>query len=231
MLILYIIFLLIVIFFIWASADINSQVYVKSLCRKKTSQKIVALTFDDGPDEDHTLRVLETLGKHKVKATFFLIGEKAEKNPQIVEKIVKAGHTIGIHTFSHSSLSPFYSKNKYLSDEIIKSKDLLEKIVGKSLLLFRPPFGVTNPIISKATQKLISIGWSIRTFDTISFLSHDFICKNIEKRIKCGDIILLHDRCKGSEELTERIISILKNKGFEFQTVDTLFQIKAYYDQ
>ena len=214
-------------FLIWASADIRSGIYIKTLYRKETNKKVVAITFDDGPDPCNTEQVLEVLDIHNVRATFFLIGKNAEAHKELARKIVKCGHTIGIHTYSHASFSPFFSFKRY-NEEIVRTQEIIENIIHKKPRLFRPPFGVTNPTIAKATRQIPVIGWSIRSLDTNSFLSREKICLSITKKVRNGDVILLHDRCKDSDILTDAIITKLKEKGFEFKKIDELFEIDAY---
>ena len=95
----------IIIFFVWASADVGSNVYLKTLCKADREDKVVSLTFDDGPDKIITPLVLDILKEYDIKATFFLIGKKAEKHPYLVKQIVEEGHIIANHTYSHSGFS------------------------------------------------------------------------------------------------------------------------------
>ena len=92
----------VLLFFIWASADIRSGIYLRCICKGSRVDKAVALTFDDGPDPIHTPRILDILAENNIKATFFLIGSKIETYPELVKRIYKEGHIIGNHTFSHS---------------------------------------------------------------------------------------------------------------------------------
>ncbi|NLV39563.1 MAG: polysaccharide deacetylase family protein, partial [Bacteroidales bacterium] len=94
------------LFLVWASADVGGNIYLKSLCRGDRADKLVTLTFDDGPDEVMTPKVLDVLQKHDIKATFFVIGSKVEKFPHIAKRIVAEGHTIANHTYSHKATFP-----------------------------------------------------------------------------------------------------------------------------
>mgnify|MGYP006379987353 FL=1 len=101
-----IVVLCVLAFLVWASADIGSGIYLKSYCHKPTSEKILALTFDDGPDEEMTPKVIAILKQYNIKATFFMIGSKAAQLPHIVREIVAEGHSIGNHTYSHKGVFP-----------------------------------------------------------------------------------------------------------------------------
>ena len=221
--------LLIFLFLIWASADISSRVYIKSLCKKETSELQISLTFDDGPDPKHTPLVLEVLRRYNVKATFFLIGKEAEKYPDLVKQIVDEGHTIGSHTYSHACWNTIKSVKAYI-EELLLTSELLRSITGFRVRMFRPPFGVTNPLIARSVNYMNYhvIGWSIRSYDTVSWRHPEKIIKKILPRVSGGDIILLHDRCINSEVLTDRLINALQYRGFSFTTVDKLFLIEAY---
>ncbi|GAW89019.1 polysaccharide deacetylase [Flavobacterium psychrophilum] len=115
-----------------------------------------------------TLLVLDVLKKHNAKATFFCIGKNAEKHPEIIKQIISEGHIVGNHSYNHSRLFDFYRKDK-LVEEIVQTDALIKKISGKKTILFRPPFGVTNPSIKKALQvtKHHVIGWNVRSLDGV----------------------------------------------------------------
>lgn len=227
--ILSVVVLLILLFLVWASADISSRVYVKSLCRKETSELLISLTFDDGPDPNQTPLVLEVLRRYNVKATFFLIGKEAEKYPDLVKRIVDEGHTIGSHTFSHTSQTTLKPVKAYI-EELRKTSDVLHYLTGLRVRMFRPPFGVTNPLIEKSRNYMNYhvIGWSIRSYDTVFWRNPEKITKKILSRVSGGDVILLHDRCTNSEVLVDNLIKELLYRGFYFTTVDKLFLIEAY---
>ena len=218
-------------FLVWASADISSGIYVRALCRKKTEEKVVALTFDYGPDGDSTERVLDVLGKYGVHATFFLIGKKAEQYPELVRRMVEEGHTIGMHTYSHSPFFPLWNSRK-VKAEIEENREALYRITGRRVRLFRPPFGVTNPIIGKVLKQsgYDCIGWSIRSFDTVERKERSSILEKIDRRLSPGDIVLLHDRCPGADRLVEDILKMMADKGFRPVSADKLLEINSDED-
>ena len=168
----------ITVFMVWASASIRSGVYVRAFCREKTDRKVVYLTFDDGPHPPETERVLDVLREHGARATFFLIGSKVSGNEAVLRRMLEEGHALGLHTYSHADTFPLLSFNKMLAD-VNEGKRAVESVAGKKISLFRPPFGVTNPTISKVvrTLGLHTVGWDVRSFDTMFCKSSEHSCK------------------------------------------------------
>ncbi len=217
------------LFLVWASADVGSNVYLKSVCKGAVKDKVVTLTFDDGPDELMTPKVLDVLKRYDIKAVFFLIGEKVDKNPDIVRRIVEEGHIVANHTYSHSGLFPLSGKGKVMQ-ELQKCGESIKNAIGRYPLLFRPPFGVTNPIIGRAVnaQGLKTIGWSIRSLDTVDGKTRAEILRKVEAKLHPGAIILLHDRCAKSDELLESIIESALNRNYSFIPLDKMLKIDVY---
>ncbi|MCK5809298.1 polysaccharide deacetylase family protein, partial [bacterium] len=151
---------------LWASFSICSQFFTPTICKNKNDG--IVLSFDDGPHEIYTEKILKILKKHNIHALFFVVGKEVEKRPEILQKIVDGGHTIGIHTFSHSPFFAFFSAKK-MQREISEAIDLIDKTCGVRPSIFRPPAGVTNPPLAKTLRilNLTTIGWSFRSFDTL----------------------------------------------------------------
>ena len=145
--------LLILSFLVYASYSIRSGIYLRSFCKKHTAEKIVALTFDDGPDSLQTPKVLQVLKEYQVTACFFCIGHKVKGNEAILQKMVAEGHLIGNHSYTHSGLFPLYGLSKMKKD-LQTCQCELERVTSQPVSLFRPPFGVTNPTIAKAVRQL-----------------------------------------------------------------------------
>jgi peptidoglycan-N-acetylglucosamine deacetylase len=185
------------------SKNICSQMYTDVLCVSDDRSK-VHLTFDDGPHPEITEKVLEILMKYNQKAIFFCTGKNIENNPQIIQHIISQGHEIGNHTYSHSVAYTFARTSKVIL-ELQKTNRLIEDYTGKTCKLFRPPFGVTNPNIAKAVKKIgmNSIGWSIRSMDTIN--DKDSVLKRL-RMAKPGDIVLLHDTKIQTPEILEEFL-------------------------
>lgn len=211
------------------SSIIGWNYHVASLCRnKEITKNQVSITFDDGPDANFTPRVLDLLDEFNAKATFFCIGKKIEKEPLLFMEIIKKGHTVGNHTYSHANNFGFFSSERVVS-ELTKTNEIVKEISGVSLKMFRPAFGVTNPRIKKAlnTTGLLSIGWSKRSFDTTG-LSEKSILQRVTKNLRKGDIILLHDSSSKSIQVLEQLLLFLKTNKLESVTVDQLLAMKPY---
>lgn len=206
---------------VYASACIQSTIYHKSQCRFPTDKKEILLTFDDGIDSIQTPKVLEVLRNHKIKACFFVIGNKIVVNESILQAMIQDGHMIGTHTYSHAIKGTFQCTQN-IEKDILLSVQKIESIVGK-IQWFRPPFGVMNPPISKALKRLNlkSIGWSIRSFDT-RLEPHEVVLKRIQKKLHPGAIVLLHDVLPSSDILLEKIIHMIHQNGYTIVSPDCL---------
>jgi len=189
---------------------------------------LVSITFDDGPNLQFTPQVLLLLKKYNAKATFFCIGQNAEKYPNLLKQIVEEGHSVGNHTHSHANGFGFFSTEKVVG-ELHKTNSIIEASTGLTMKLYRPAFGITNPNIKKALKilGLQSIGWSKRSFDT-TFLSEEKVLRRITKNLKKGDIILLHDSSAKSVSVLEHLLLFLQENKIQSVTVDRLLEIEPY---
>ncbi len=149
-------------------------------------KKQAALTFDDGPDDRYTLQILDILKKYNVKATFFLIGQKAKAHPDVVKRIVQEGHAIGNHTWSHPDLDKIGTVK--VMEEISKTQDELASIIGYRPTLFRPPYGAVNPADLQAISDmgLSIVNWSVDTRDWAGTPTQG-ILSAVHKELKPGD--------------------------------------------
>lgn len=208
---------------IWGSFDIQLGYFVDSITHKRTKLKEVALTFDDGPTE-FTPKFLDLLKENQIKATFFCIGKQIEKYPDTFQRIISEGHSLGNHTYSHSNNTGFLSTSKMI-EEIEKCDDVIFEIGNIKTNLYRPPFGVTNPNISKAIKKKhkVSIGWNVRSLDTVT-TDEKKIYRNVTRNLKKGSIILLHDTSEKTYHVLENLLLFLKDKEYSVFTVDTLIK-------
>jgi peptidoglycan/xylan/chitin deacetylase (PgdA/CDA1 family) len=206
------ILVLLILFLVYASYYIGSGVYVKAIC--KPDAPGVVLTFDDGVDEIQTPKVLDVLKKYDAKAIFFIIGEKAEKHPHLVQRIVAEGHKIGIHSYTHKPIFPILAYDN-MHKEVWDTKEILEKITGEIVDLFRPPFGVTNPNVGKVVEELNlkTIGWNIRSLDTNMSQDRLQVAERVSQKLTGRDIILLHDDRQGSEILLEALLKNIEKSG------------------
>lgn len=210
------------------SFPIRANFYLKSIHKGlDNNEKTISLTFDDGPNEK-TAIILDILKKYNVKATFFLVGENIIKHQKLVERINNEGHIIGNHSWNHS-YSLTIIPSAMVKKNLQKNNRLIADIIGKSPLYFRPPAGITNPGSAKAIKHLgmHSIGWSIRSYDTV--------IKDVEKclnriisKISGNDILLLHDTCKYAEPLLNKLLPWLSENGIKVVPIDEHIKLNAY---
>ncbi len=195
---------------------------------KKIQDNWVSITFDDGPNVDITPKVLQLLDAYNAKATFFCIGKQAKAHPQLLKEIVAKGHTLGNHTYSHARSFGFLGTQQVM-DELRKTNDLIEKITGLKMRLYRPCFAVTNPQIEKAVAQLglHVIGWNVRSLDTTPRPA-SMVLKRITSKTSKGDVILLHDTSEKSVAVLEQLLLFLQENNLRSVPVDRLLQRNAY---
>lgn len=206
---------------------INMSFFADNLCVLPKPGNWIALTFDDGPHKE-TERLLDIFDQNQVKATFFCIGKEAEKYPATLQRIISSGHTVGSHTYSHSWKYMFASDLKVAS-ELAKGAETIAGVIGKRPVLFRPPFGITNPSIGRAIRanQMKSIGWNIRTFDTMTTNGEDILTK-VSKQLKPGAIILMHDRLETTVNILPKILDEIKKRGFTPVSLEEALNQKIY---
>lgn len=220
--------LLAAVLLVRGSASVRASWYLRMRCRARRAGRRVALTFDDGPDPQRTPAVLDLLARQGVRATFFVVGARAEAHPELVRRMVAEGHVVGNHSYTHSWRFPLRSLGRTM-EELYRTGEVLHRITGRQPRLFRPPFGVTNPTIARAVRRLglDPVGWSIRSLDTMG-QSPERVAARILRRLHPGAVILLHDRCAGSERLVGLLVEGLRSRGLEPVTLPELFDIEAY---
>src|SRR5215467_886043 len=135
----------------YATMAPQSQLYGSTLTHGPDPRQI-ALTYDDGPNDPHTLRLLDVLARHEAKATFFLIGKYVRHRPEIARAILAAGHEIGNHTFRHPNL--IFVSASQLRQELEDCRKALEDALGSGISLFRPPFGGRRPNVLRTARAL-----------------------------------------------------------------------------
>lgn len=212
---------------VWGAFDIRLGYFTKVYYKAATKEKKIALTFDDGP-HPVTNQVLDLLQKYNMKATFFCIGKEIEKYPEIVKRIHEEGHTVGNHTFTHTTKMGFLPSRK-IKQEIRITDTVIYHIINERPLLFRPPFGVTNPSIAKSVKRLKKsvIGWNVRSLDTILTKEHTILSR-VLPRLKPGAIILFHDTSERTAKTLEQLLLYMSHKKYISVTVNELLKIEAY---
>lgn len=200
------------------------------VCGVPTTEKVVALTFDDGPHPTFTPALLKLLDRYHVKATFFMVGKLIEKYPQVAKAVAKSGHAIANHTYSHprniEALPPWK-----IAQEIDKCEAAIERVTGQRPHLFRPPKGLVNgTVLTVASDKdYKTILWSVCA-DHHDAPTPELMAKRVLDRISPGGIVLAHD---GSQAFrwkdvaaTRIIIETLLKRGYRFVTIPELLQVK-----
>jgi len=209
----------------------TGQWFGRTFTGLRRGSKQLALTFDDGPNDPHTQRLLEVLARHNVHATFFLIGRYVQQRPDIVRELVKAGHVIGNHTFTHPLL--IFKSGRELRAQLENCDRALTDAVGEHSNLFRPPFGGRRPAVLRIARHmgLEPIMWNVTGYDW-NAPSAEHIERKVTGRVRGGDVILLHDgghREFGTDRsftitATDRLISRYKAEGYEFVTVTAMMK-------
>ena len=209
----------------------TGQWYGHTFTSLARGSKQLALTYDDGPNDPHTLRLLEALARHHVHATFFLIGRYAKQRPDIVRDIARAGHAIGNHTFTHPLL--IFKSELEIRRELTDCQSAIQDAVGTALSgqhsnLFRPPFGGRRPAVLRIARELgfETVMWNVTGYDW-NAPPAEVIQQKVSRQIRGGDVILLHDgghKHMGADRsqtvlATGNLTKRYRGEGFEFVTI------------
>ena len=207
----------------------NNNVFgsvVASLPRRSRDEKVVSITFDDGPNPDATPRILDALAAHNVRATFFFLGRHVERWPELVARTAREGHQIGNHGYYHRKLH--LKSPAYVRDDLERGKCAIEAAGGGTPQLFRAPHGFRSPWVTYIARQLgeRTVGWSLGVWDS-DRPGVDAIVDRSLAGIKPGSILLLHDGdgydIAGDRMQTAlavpKIIAALKLRGYSFSTI------------
>jgi peptidoglycan/xylan/chitin deacetylase (PgdA/CDA1 family) len=212
----------------------TAQVFGPTICRGGGERRRIALTYDDGPNPEQTPRLMEILARHDARATFFLIGKWAEREPELIRELEAAGHAIGNHTHNHPRM-PFIS-NATATDELRRCRAAVEaagvrfsEVDGE--MLMRPPYGSRRPgtLRTARAEGYVPVTWSVTCYDWRRTATERKIARRAARATE-GDVILLHD---GSNEepaadrsdsvaATEETLRRLGAEGYEFVSVPEL---------
>jgi peptidoglycan-N-acetylglucosamine deacetylase len=215
----------------YATMSPTSQLYGRTLTHGADPGQM-ALTFDDGPNDPHTLHLLDLLGRHQARATFFLIGKYVRLRPEIARAIRDAGHLIGNHTCSHPNL--IFASAARLRQELEDCRKALEDAIGQPAPLFRPPFGGRRPNVLRTARAmgLEPVMWSVTGFDWDADSAESIVSKIVKQvdRRRQGEIVLLHDGShlafgadrKYTVEATRTVLDKYSAEGKKFVSVDQL---------
>ena len=209
----------------------RSQVFGRTFIGTGEESRQLALTFDDGPNDPWTPRLLEVLDRHQVRATFFLIGRYVAQRPELARQISAAGHVIGNHTWDHPNL--IFVRSSAVESQVKRCASALEDAVGAHSNLFRPPFGGRTPQALRAVRRcrLVPVLWSVSGWDWEA-KSAAYVENKVMGSVEGGEVILLHDgghRCLGTDRAftvsaVDRIITRGKEQGFSFVTVPEMMK-------
>ena len=190
-------------------------IFLSLLWRMSPARLVVYLTFDDGPNSSSTNEILKILNEENIKGTFFCIGENVVKHPEIFQKIIDKGHSIGNHSMSHIN-GWKVNKNKYLEDV-----EKASKIIKSNL--FRPPFGKLNfRSTSELKKKFKIVMWDVNSGDFDKKLKSSQVVDNVLKNSRNGSVIVLHDNKKFKQCTVDALVPIikgLKSKGFSLEAI------------
>ena len=190
----------------------------QELMEQSQAHPEVALTFDDGPSPKYTPLLLDGLKERNVRATFFLLGKNVKENQELVQRMQAEGHLLGNHTYNHVQLNKIPETTA--RQEILKTNNEIYEATGKYPEYMRPPYGAWKKNMELCVE-MLPVFWDIDTLDWIS-QNVDAIIKAAGEEPEDGSIILMHDEYQTSVEAALLIIDRLKEKGYEFVTVDEL---------
>jgi peptidoglycan/xylan/chitin deacetylase (PgdA/CDA1 family) len=215
----------------------RSQFYGRTYLGAGRGSRQLALTYDDGPNDPHTLRLLEVLARHEVRATFFLIGRFVAERPEIAREVARAGHAIGNHTFTHPNL--IFCSAARVRSELEQCRKVLTDTVGEHSTLWRPPFGARVPHVLSVGRKLglEPVMWTVSSNDWKIYTA-DGIERRVTERIRGGDVVLMHDggyvrmgadRAR-TVEATDRLIRRFKDQGCQLVTVTEMMNTASKHE-
>ena len=210
----------------------TGQWYGRTFAGGVRGSKQIALTYDDGPNDPHTLKLLDVLAKHSVRATFFMIGRFVQQRADVARAVAQAGHVVGNHTFAHPLL--IFKSEAETRAELVGCRKALEDAVGEHSNLFRPPFGGRRPATLRIARELglKTVMWNVAGYDW-NAPTAAVIEKKVVRQMRGGDVILLHDgghRAMGADRAqtviaTENLIRRYLDQGYEFVTVEEMLAV------
>lgn len=219
----------------WLFLSPTSQIFGAFPYQAQTNKKLVALTFDDGPNEPYTGDLLDLLKREQVPATFFVVGANIKKHPEVIKRAAREGHTIGNHSFSHQFRN--YFKNPDFAAETTSNQAVIAQTIGQTPALFRSPWLFRTPMLLGALQRqgLKPVSGTFVSNWEIFQPSSEKIATTAYQRTKPGTILIFHDgyNAKGAARgqtigAVEILIKKLKADGYQFVTADKLLDVAAY---
>jgi peptidoglycan/xylan/chitin deacetylase (PgdA/CDA1 family) len=219
----------------WTAFRPRSQIFGTFPYAAETDEKVVALSFDDGPNEPYTSRLLDTLDEHEVKATFFQVGRCAQRFPSTTRRVVQSGHVLGNHSYSHSFSR--YVKQPRQELEIIRSQEVFYSLTGVTPLLYRPPWLCHWPWVMGTVRQhgLQAVSGTFAHPLEIFQPAATTLTDSAARLAQPGAILIFHDGREARGGLRDQtvaaigpLIDRLSDRGYRFTTVDRLLGISAY---
>ncbi|MBK7432915.1 MAG: polysaccharide deacetylase family protein [Chitinophagaceae bacterium] len=207
---------------------VGSGFFIPITCSAQTTEKVIAISFDDGPAEKYTPQLLQLLQEHDIEAAFFCIGNRITGNETLFKRISEEGHVIGNHSYSHHTWFDLFSTSRMLADMKQMDQETM-KVIGIRPRLFRPPYGVTNPNLARAIRQgdYIPVGWNVRSFDTVIRDEHKLL-ERVSKGIKPGAVFLFHDTCASTLAILPVFIEKVKAMGYRITRLDKMLNLPPY---
>lgn len=210
------------------STILSMEFFVPVKFRGDPSGNSIAITFDDGPIPGKTEKILDILKSRQLTAAFFCIGNRVNAHPELTGRIHSEGHLIGNHSYWHGKTFDLQLPEK-ISQELSETDEVIRKNLHLKPRFFRPPYGVTNPMVAAAIRQgeYITVGWSLRSFDTMTS-DQSKLMNRIKRALKPGDIILFHDYCDSTIAILPALLDHIAGIGLKIVRVDELLNEKAY---
>lgn len=207
---------------------ISAQFFMPARTKSSAPSNEIALTFDDGPVPGKTSRLLDILKAHNVPAAFFCIGNRVNEHRDVVRRIHNEGHLVGNHSYWHAATFDLLPASK-VEKELIDTNTAIHASIGVSPRFFRPPYGVTNPMLATAVKRggFTVVGWSVRSFDTMTD-DREKLFNRVTRSLKGGDVVLFHDFCDSTIDILPDFIKHVSEVGLKIVRVDELLKEKAY---
>lgn len=204
----------------------TSQVWGRTFAGLAPGSRLLALTYDDGPNDPWTPRLLEVLERHSVKATFFLVGKFVEQKPEIARSIAAAGHSLGLHTWDHPNL--IFKSRAEVRSQLERTRKVIYNSTGVETRLMRPPFGARRPATLRTIRALglEPVMWNVTCYDWKPTTAEKVVA-HVKRQLHGGDVILMHDGGhvrmgadrSHSVEATDRVIPQYVSEGYRFVTI------------
>lgn len=191
---------------------------IETLSTAAEEKKQIAITFDDGPNPDYTMKLLQGLKKRGVKATFFVLGEEVERYPDILKATYDDGHMIGVHSYQHVNFGQI--GDAAALEQVEKTQQAIYDVTGEYTGYIRPPYGCWKKELDQELP-MIEVLWDIDPLDWAT-KDADTVVQRVLQKIPDGSIILLHDASESSVSAALTIIDTLQKQGYEFVTVEEL---------